>query len=138
MAASVWVPMLLGAALAGLGGGNLHLAHHVGQRHPLRRRAAQAARELDRRGLEAVLLARGAIQVEQRQPGLVMVGASALGVEHFAQAGFGALVVAVGEADGSLLELRVVGELLHVDGKELGRRKGGARRLADGLQRGQA
>ena len=55
------------------------------------------------------------------------------GAEHLHQAGLGARVVAIGEADRRLFQFRVVRELLHVDGEQLGRGKtrAGASRLRE-------
>jgi hypothetical protein len=45
------------------------VGHQLGQRIPLRRRPAELLRVVDRQAFEALLLAGGAVQVEQHQPG---------------------------------------------------------------------
>jgi hypothetical protein len=95
--------------------------HHVGHGKPLRRRAVKALDELDGRRFKLVLLGRGAVQVEQRQPGIRMAGARAVGAKDFQQAGFRAGIVAIGKADGGLFEFGVMLNAFgHVDGAEFG------------------
>jgi hypothetical protein len=51
----------------------------LGHREPLRRRPAELLRVVEREALELVLLADRAVQVEQHQPGLGVLGAAAAG-----------------------------------------------------------
>src|SRR6185369_17762684 len=92
--------------------------------------AAEAARKIDRGRLEAVLSPGRPVEVEQGQPGLVMVDAGALRRQDFQQSGLRARVVAVCKTDRGLFELLIVRELLHVDGKQFGGRKARARGTA--------
>ena len=66
-------------AAAALGTGRVchRVGDQLGQREPLRRRPAELLRVVERQALELVLLAGGAVQVEQHQPGLGMLRAGA-------------------------------------------------------------
>ena len=87
------------------------VGHQLGQRIPLRRRPAELLRVVQRQALEALLLAGGAVQVEQHQPGLGMLGACAAGAGDALQRLFALREVGIGEGDHGLVELGVVHDL---------------------------
>ena len=93
------------------------LADHERHREPLGRRPLKLVGEVDRRNVETLLLSGGAVQVEQRQPFFDAGRRIVVVAEPVEQTGFCALVVPVGETDGRLLQLGVVGILGHLDGR---------------------
>ena len=75
---------------------------------PLRRGAPETRRELHRQLVKLELLAAGAIQVKQRQPGIDFVLVLAAFADEREQPLLGAVHIAVGKADGGFFHFGVL------------------------------
>ena len=87
------------------------LGDELRHREPLRSRPAELLGVVQREALELVLLAGGAVQVEQHQPRLGMLGAAAAEAGQRGERLLALFEVGVGERDHGLVEVRVVLDL---------------------------
>ena len=82
----------------------------LGQRKPQRPRAVKARGKLQPDRIKTLLLARGAVQVEQGHPDFELLWRRVAGAlrQHFQQAGLGPGAVAIGKTNGCFFQIRVV------------------------------